>query len=238
MQTKIKNILPNCYIKFLPVERAESFLKGEIFYSSIFNFNDPFECHVEYDFLQESVSEYVRNTIAMHCPVFCCSEYEIVSDYNSLTLMYSHYCKNHTGLAISFDEEILKGFDNFKVDTSKSELFKSSELEQEKVFYGLRRKSPAWAYEKEYRSVMSELKNFDDENFIYDKNGVFKGVLNKHKKRDHIREIILGCEASKETEKKILSIVRSFDKGVSVYRLIKNPVEYQYIFQEIYSTDP
>lgn len=125
-------------------------------------------------------------------------------------VMWSHYANDHTGFCIGFDEEIITSLDN---TLFSSEVKYQNEIPIFRYFYEsvedfyravFFTKSKNWKYEKEFRVITEGhgIRSFN---------------------RSLIREVIIGCRASKELE----TYARSFlDSDINFSKMVDHPKEY------------
>nr|WP_068891256.1 DUF2971 domain-containing protein [Pedobacter panaciterrae] len=113
------------------------------------------------------------------------------SDYCEETLMWSHYAKDHTGVALVFKP--IADIDTFLISKVKYvDEFTRYNYFDDPSFSLIRMmttKDKRWAYEREYRAV---------------NNSWGKKVYNKKA----LTEIIFGCNASKKDKMQVLGVVQ------------------------------
>ena len=142
--------------------------------------------------------------------------------YNNI-LLWSHYARNHTGVCIGFDINVIINYANqiaerekelldlvkvrYSNEYPKFSLFKSvlNEDDLTDIFNLLYTKSSNWSYEKEYRMIYWGKTNFS---------------IQLGSKA--ISKVILGCCITSKHRENILEICSSLNNSPSVYQAIKN----------------
>ncbi|TDP26846.1 DUF2971 domain-containing protein [Halanaerobium congolense] len=144
------------------------------------------------------------------------------SESDNNILLWSHYTKNHAGVCIGFNTEVIFNYANqiaekeqelldlvkvkYSNEYPKYSLFKSKLKEElSDIFNLLYTKSSDWSYEKEYRLIYWGKTNF----------GIELGSK-------AISEVILGCCITREHRENILNICTSLDDSPSVYQAVKS----------------
>ena len=175
-------------------------LDSELFFSTCNNFNDPFDCNLEYndDEIDNNISdnslrdldkrqikdtiEKMKNTVGI---------LSMSKNYKNI-LMWSHYSKNHEGLCFGFERNIFEGAKGEKVNYSKNKRYDLIFSLKKEFGDELKRlfllKSKYWKYEEEFRFI----------GFGY--TGVRKYDKNK------LKQIIFGCKADETNIKKIIQL--------------------------------
>jgi len=156
------------------------------------------------------------------------------SESNNNILLWSHYARNHTGVCIGFDTEVIINYANqiaekekelldlvkvkYSNEYPKFSLFKSALNKDDltDIFNLLYTKSSDWSYEKEYRLIYWEKTNF----------GIQLGSK-------AISEVILGCCITPEHRENILEICSSLDNSPSVYQANKSHKEFSIELEKI-----
>ena len=199
---KVKRILMTLVYKYRQFDKFADkiILDSELFFSTCNNFNDPFDCNLEFndDEIDNNISngllrnedkrefkdkiEKMKNTVG----ILSMSE-----NYKNI-LMWSHYSKNHEGLCFGFEKKLFEGEKGEKVDYSKNKRYElifslKKELgdELKRLFLS---KSKYWKYEKEFRFI--ELG--------------YTGVRKYDKNK--LKQIIFGCKADETNIKKIIQL--------------------------------
>ena len=211
--------VPSCLYKYRTIDSAKQFLDNHsIYFSSCKQFNDPFESAINlltkytpqqyYDtfifagmnpqLAKELTRQVFDGTIDGDTIIKQLTEDVISSTgYFCMTtkpdnlLMWAHYADGHKGVCLKFD--ILKDLDSFlvpvKVDYNSQYI--NFDCLSSDLLSVLRRKSPDWEYEDEYRIIKT------------DHQGLWEI------KQDCLVEIIFGCRTSVEDKISIKSIVSS-----------------------------
>lgn len=114
-------------------------------------------------------------------------------------LMWSHYADSHKGFVIEFKHDFIDGLEIKPVQYDIARGFLTFEDINDKkyanVFY---KKSPEWAYEQEYRTVLpltqaSKVINENIHLFSY--------------KKSHVNSITFGCAMSKKNKEEIMKLI-------------------------------
>lgn len=175
-------------------------LNAELFFSTCNNFNDPFDCNLEYndDEIDNNISddllrnrdkreikdtlEKMKNTVGI---------LSMSKNYKNI-LMWSHYSKNHEGLCFGFEKNIFEGAKGEKVNYAKNKRYDLISSLKEVLGDELKRlflsKSKYWKYEKEFRFI-----------------GLGYTGVRKYDK-NKLKQIIFGCKANETNIKKIIQL--------------------------------
>jgi len=173
------------------VNTDKIFTTGCLHYSNPKDFNDPYDCFL---LLDKSKTFYRRGTglfnngeikdVFLKLPndnieknykdVFARVEILCMSLDGKQMQMWSHYAKNHTGLCIKFDDDLLCNSlgDLYKVDYQPEQyvLKLMTPDEPENALLGVFcTKESGWAYEQEVRFLRPPSKKCPDKNYPFDK---------------------------------------------------------------------
>lgn len=211
--------VPSCLYKYRTVDSAKLLLENHsIYFSSCMQLNDPFESAINlltdytpqqyYDsfifagmtpqLAKELTRQVFNGTIDGNTIIKQLTENVISSTgYFCMTtkpnnlLMWAHYADGHKGVCLKFD--ILKDLDSFLVPVKVDYNSKYIDFDclSSNLLDVLRRKSPDWEYEDEYRIIKT------------DHQGLWKI------KQESLVEIIFGCRTSAEEKESIKSLASS-----------------------------
>ena len=145
-------------------------------------------------------------------------------------LMWSHYANSHKGFCVGIDTErfdeflrILFSTCKILIDVMKIEyrdvypLFDPLGINDEEYFKSqFKYKSVHWSYEKEYRYLIFNRKDFPLQ--------VDKGIIKK---------VILGCEMPEDHKNEIKKIVKEMNSKVTLYQAVKKKEEFGLDIKEI-----
>lgn len=229
--------VPSCLYKYRTIDSVKQLLDNHsIYFSSCKELNDPFESAINlltdytpkqyYDsFIFAGMSprlakELTRqvfdgtidgNTIIKQLTkdVISSVGYFCMTTRPDNLLMWAHYADSHKGVCLKFD--ILKDLNSFlvpvKVDYD-SQYINFNCLSSE-LLDVLRRKSPDWEYEDEYRIIKT------------DHQGLWKI------KQECLVEIIFGCRTSDEDKESIKSLASSSGfKNITYFEAIEKKGSY------------
>lgn len=130
-------------------EKLLALINNELYFADYNKLNDPFECY----FMERS---WINN---------CLEKEKITTRILALTYdneshsMYSHYAKSHTGFCIECEIDFNEIYNNNKISYGEVQYKTKNKIENLYDLYML--KTPEWKYEKEYRLV-----RFDNKEFI------------------------------------------------------------------------
>ncbi len=205
---------------FLSKENAiDNLVKKRVRISIIDKLNDPFELQAGFTKPNQKIRgqfTQFKSLISKDVGLFCCS----IKWHNPL--LWSHYAKKHTGIALGFEMP-----DHAAVEVKYSKerpLFTSSTLSKnsdntEYLEKLSKTKFISWAYEEEVRFVYP-LNTLDYENGNY---------FNKFDEEMSLKEVIIGCNC-KLTKKEIIELLRDYS-GITViwsrmayksFKIVKN----------------
>lgn len=211
--------VPSCLSKYRTVDSAKLLLENHsIYFSSCMQLNDPFESAINlltdytpqqyYDsfifagmtpqLAKELTRQVFNGTIdgdtiikELTKDVISSVGYFCMTSRPDNLLMWAHYADGHKGVCLKFD--ILKDLDSFlvpvKVDYNSQYI--NFDCLSSNLLSVLRRKSPDWEYEDEYRIIKT------------DHQGLWKI------KQESLVEIIFGCRTSAEEKESIKSLASS-----------------------------
>jgi hypothetical protein len=198
--------------------------------SCIDEFNDPYEFK-----LAKSSNEDINNAVEKLYD-FQKKSYRVLCfsyEYNNL-ILWSHYSKNHTGILIKFDTDMIDANETDKLTNYlhsvdyKNDMIEIPpnfmELTPEKQIDIIDRntfiKCSSWKYEGEYRALV-KFDHMENKRYIN---------LNA----DSILEVILGLNCDLETELSIMDILKKDEyKHVKLKRAILHDSKYEMKYVDI-----
>lgn len=126
----------------------------------------------------------------------------------SVTLMWSHYSRNHKGICLEFS------LNNSKFQVAQKVRYQKEYPplllhEPESYLNMLLIKSDVWDYEEEFRLICPRFTDVKEHPLIMDGNYLSLGP-------NDLRSIIVGCQADNETINAIETLVREHAPGVTV----------------------
>ncbi|MFA6740551.1 MAG: DUF2971 domain-containing protein [Arcobacteraceae bacterium] len=124
-------------------------------------------------------------------------------------LMWSHYANYHRGFVIEFKQDFIKNLDIQKVKySSKRNILTYEDIKENNFNHILFEKSVEWAYEQEYRAILS----LDKADKVLD-NNIYLFKFDKSK----INSITFGCKMPEENKKTIIDLIKNDQsfKGVA-----------------------
>ncbi|DAB08354.1 TPA: hypothetical protein CPT95_06530 [Candidatus Gastranaerophilales bacterium HUM_15] len=176
-----------------------------------------------------------------------------LSNTKSNLLMWGHYAKNHTGIAIGFDTnyKFFRNIIKIKYKKEQPRLGKSlindltlknlKALEELRLFFHT--KSFDWRYEQEYRCEMgiNHLYNefLSTPSFIKMFPAFFKEIENKNNfvhpyiTPECVRAIYLGSRIDISNEEKIINIVQNKYTRAKIYKAFLSDTEFKIKFKQI-----
>lgn len=211
--------VPSCLYKYRTIDSVKKLLENHcIYFPSCRELNDPFESAVNllkeytpkqyYDsfvfagMTPEEAKELTRqvfsgiidgDTIIKNLTekVISSVGYYCMTTKPDNLLMWAHYADSHKGVCLKFD--ILKDLDSFlvPVPVDYNSRYKDFDCLNGDLLSVLRRKSPDWMYEDEYRIIKTD----------------HQGLWNI--KQDCLVEIIFGCRTSEKDKESIISLANS-----------------------------
>ncbi|MEG0619393.1 MAG: DUF2971 domain-containing protein [Bacilli bacterium] len=226
------------YIKYLSEKSAELFIKDlTLRYTPLNDFNDPFEGNIIVGLLDDTViEEYtvsidlsnhnviydkylvtidkiksksnIKDILHKLCDIqgiacLCLSACEIATN----PLMWAHYSKDHKGIAITFDPNhpYFKEVDKVYYTQDRAVLNEKIFIENKNglpinTFFA---KDKCWSYENEVRLTKLQSK------LICSKNGNNDNILKDSIPIEAIKEILIGCRATKSFKEKISSFCKN-----------------------------
>lgn len=171
----MKKLLPQFVYKYTSINKYlfESLIRGELWFSSPSDFNDPFDSSLPIDFAIESYKRtegwqtnrdmIVKEQIRIVQPLNFSNRLEELrkkvgvccfSSVNDNLIMWSHYANHHKGLLLKFDvAELAKHFNRIErvTYTDKIDFVDYDSPAEDLITKLLIRKSTHWKTEKEVR---------------------------------------------------------------------------------------
>lgn len=235
MAIEIRKSMPDSLFKY---RRFDDYLsdnlKGIIYRSKVSDFNDPFDCLVNFDIDRFILSDIGKRKLKEKFPIVNWDDIGDVRDlkmeiiqgfqkdirvacfsetFDSI-LMWSHYAQNHSGYCIEYDmNKVSTGHNFFPIIYSSERNDITEEMIENQYTVGLRSilyKALEWEYEKEWRVYK----------IISENNGDRKLNIKKS-----IKAIYLGARCSKENEKKIKELI----PNIPIYRMKISEEKYKLI---------
>lgn len=140
----------------------------------------------------------------------------------SLTLMWSHYSRNHKGICLEF------GTDSKFRAASKVRYQKDYPRlllhDMDSRLQMLLIKSDVWAYEQEFRLICPRFTDIKESPLIMQGNYLSIGP-------NDLKSIILGCQAEDETIETVTALVEQHAPGVVVRQAKRAPNKYRLIIE-------
>jgi len=215
-QRILKGDVPQQLYKYRTIDSVKQLLENhKIYFSSCKEFNDPFESAVNIlsgytpqqyyesfilgdmtpEISKELTKQIVSGTIdgetllkQLTIEVISSVGYYCMTTKPDNLLMWAHYGDSHKGVCLKFD--ILKDLETFLVPipVDYNEQYMDYDMLNSDLLSILRRKSPDWRYEDEYRIIKT------------DHQGLWEI------KPDCLVEIIFGCRTSEEDKNEIKNL--------------------------------
>jgi hypothetical protein len=215
-QRILKGDVPQQLYKYRTIDSVKQLLENhKIYFSSCKEFNDPFESAVNIlsgytpqqyyesfilgdmtpEISKELTKQIVSGTIdgetllkQLTIEVISSVGYYCMTTKPDNLLMWAHYGDSHKGVCLKFD--ILKDLETFLVPipVDYNEQYMDYDMLNSNLLSILRRKSPDWRYEDEYRIIKT------------DHQGLWEI------KPDCLVEIIFGCRTSEEDKNEIKNL--------------------------------
>lgn len=212
-QRILKGDVPQQLYKYRTIDSVKQLLENhKIYFSSCKEFNDPFESAINIlsgytpqqyyesfifgDMSPEVSKELTRQIVSgiidgetllkqLTREVISSVGYYCMTTKPDNLLMWAHYADSHRGVCIKFD--ILKDLDTFLVPlpVDYNEQYIDFNMLNSDLLSVLRRKSPDWEYEDEYRIIKTD----------------YQGLWEI--KPECLAEIIWGCRISEEDKNEI-----------------------------------
>jgi hypothetical protein len=152
------------------------------------------------------------NFITARWGVYCLSP----SPY--ITLMWSHYSRNHRGICLEFAVPNTKFAAAQKVQYQNE--YPSLFLYQPASYLRmLLVKSDVWEYEQEFRLICPRFTDVKGHPLIMDGNHLEIGP-------NDLRSVIVGCQADRRTVTALESLVKSYAPSVAVRQALRAPNKY------------
>jgi hypothetical protein len=141
-----------------------------------------------------------------------------------LTLMWSHYSRNHRGICLEFAVNSSKFVAAQKVHYQKQ--YPALLLhEPESYLTMLLIKSDVWAYEQEFRLICPRFTDVEQHPLIMDGDYLSIGP------RD-LKSIIVGCQASHESVQTIRDLVKRYAQNVAVRYARRAANKYRLVIED------
>lgn len=211
-------------------------LSGIVFMSKVSDFNDPFDCLVNFDIDRFVSSDFGKRRLKENFPSINCENIgnesklkkEIIQGFQKdirvacfsevcdSILMWSHYAKNHNGYCIEYDMDKISNRINFFpiiYDTQRNDI--TEEMIEGRNTVGLKSilyKALEWKYEREWRVFKIIPENKKDRKFNLKKS---------------IKAIYLGARCSKENENKI----KELTPNIPIYKMQISEKRYELIIK-------
>jgi hypothetical protein len=140
-----------------------------------------------------------------------------------ITLMWSHYSRNHRGICLEFgvDNSKFVGAQRVRYQKEYPALLLHDPALPSKM---LLIKSDVWAYEQEFRLICPRYTDVKDLPIIMD--GNYLPIA-----PNDLKSIIVGCQASDETIEAVKMLVREHALGVAVRRAKRAPNKYRLVIE-------
>jgi Protein of unknown function (DUF2971) len=163
-------------------------------------------------------SEFQVDFIAKRWGVYC------LSPDPCLTLMWSHYSRDHRGICLEF------ALDNSKFRAAQRVRYQKEYPplllhESESRLSMLLIKSDVWDYEQEFRLICPRFTDVKDNPLIMDGNYLSLGP-------NDLKSIIVGCQANDETIKAVKTLVKEHAPGVAVRQAKRAPNKYRLVIED------
>ena len=218
-QRILKGDVPQHLYKYRSIDSVKQLLENhKVYFSNCKEFNDPFESAINIlsdytpqqyyesfifgDMTPEVSKELTRQIVCgiidvetllkqLTKNVISSVGYYCMTTKPDNLLMWAHYGDSHKGVCLKFD--ILKDIDTFlvPVPVDYNEHYIDFNMLSSDLLSVLRRKSPEWKYEDEYRIIKTD----------------YQGLWEI--KTDCLVEIIFGCRTSEEDKKEIKKLAIS-----------------------------
>ena len=139
-----------------------------------------------------------------------------------LTLMWSHYSRNHKGICLEFGtDSIFKAAQRVRYQKEYPPLLLH---EPESVWQMLLIKSDVWAYEQEHRLICPRFTAVKDSPLIMDGDYLRIG-------HGDLKSIIIGCQADDRTSKVIKALLQEHAPNVAVRYAKRAPNKYRLVIE-------
>jgi hypothetical protein len=195
---RTQNGIPKSVFKyFSPQDTSLNSLEDSYLYYSVYsNFNDPFDCNLNLINFKRKKAHYsgTRSKFLseLNNTGICC-----FTSVNDSILMWSHYAGHHKGFCLEFKYDDRKdGINPWEVVYKKK--FKTADYHTQKIdsfVHLIYSKSECWAYEKELRTFIPNIKNDEERKRLFDKGDLLS--------------VYLGAKCSQELENKIKVILKA-----------------------------
>lgn len=193
--------------------------KGELWFSSPLNFNDPFDCQLndQTEWTSSAITEYLNSLKIGNDKIdLFLSKYhspELFSEYFTKEmkriiskmgvscfaispknlLMWSHYANSHTGVCLKFDMKRDLSFFNQSFMVEYSSDYLKYDYIQNKGFatvLSMTTKSEHWSYENEVRTIRTK----GNKAYPFDKNSLTEIIFGVKAEDQKIKSVIDKCQ--------------------------------------------
>lgn len=139
-----------------------------------------------------------------------------------LTLMWSHYSRNHKGICLEFGTDSkFRAAQKVRYQKEYPPLLLHDETLHLKL---LLIKSDVWAYEQEFRLICPRFTDVKDSPLLMDGNYLSVDA-------NDLKSIIVGCQAEDEAVKCIRALVKEHAPGVAVRQARRAPNKYRLVIE-------
>ena len=200
----MKRDLPKVVYKYARIDQYfyQLIIRGELWFSSPADFNDPFDCNIPWDLFYSYQYNIEQGSLRSSKPYDFFNNFKKCRDNIGICcfsskkdhlLLWAHYADKHKGISLTFDlDELKKEFSNIKKVIYGNQLPEIDVNVDPKVNFDkyVLKKSPNWNLEKEIR-------------ILKDKSGNYKFP------KQALKEIRFGTECKKEQAEIIMDLVRN-----------------------------
>ena len=197
---------------------AESFIATQLpgpnanKYENLLRSDVPFLKRAVHQFSEKQI-EFIPTRWGIYC----------VSPEPDITLMWSHYSRNHKGICLEFGTE--SKFQGAVEVQYQKEYPKLLLHETESHIRMLLTKSDVWSYEKEFRLVCSRTTTRKNHPLLMV--GNFLPLT-----PNDLKSIILGCQADKQTMETVRTLVTEHAPSVLIRHAKRAPNKYRLIIED------
>lgn len=176
-----------------------------------------------------------------------------LSKNNHNLLMWGHYAKNHTGLAIGFNTNCMFFQQAIEIKYSKeipklkNVIVEDLLLQKDETFEEFKKifetKNDNWKYEEEYRCVFDVNRNYEFLSSIPNVENLYPNFIQELKSNDDfihqpfipkcVNSVYLGINTSPKYTYKIMSIIKNKYPHAKIYRAFLSENEFKVEFEEI-----
>jgi Protein of unknown function (DUF2971) len=162
-------------------------------------------------------SEFQADFITKRWGVYC------LSPDPCLTLMWSHYSRNHRGICLEF------ALDSSKVRAAQKVRYQKGYPplllhESESRLNMLLIKSDVWAYEQEFRLICPRYRDMENHPLMMDGNYLSLGAHD-------LKSVIVGCQADDVTTKALKTLVEEHAPTVAFRQAKRTPNKYRLVIE-------